>query len=297
MPFFNSDDLQQLAKAIAAMSQQLTAQQRHLDQLQQGTSVSLTETRAVVRDSLATITTDLASIRSALQLERTSGEAAADHLNDAREVARRALAEQRDLNAATMAATVAAIRADVEQFIRPAPEAPTEAASAPTVAPEAAAEDKGHGELLKAAAGISAAKLTAHRDTWAFLVEHAGQDRHFHIPGDITADGGTVTVDVSGRSLVAALTSLQAVHAATGADPGTAAIAEHLYDRIKKTVNAVAAEPHTGNGAEPVTIVIDDRAKPDAAQPATGTEPEADAGTPADGGGPAGDEPDGHLGD
>lgn len=273
MPFFNSDDLQQLAKAIAAMSQQLTAQQRHLDQLQQGTNVSLTETRAVVRDSLATITTDLAGIRSALQLERTSGEAAVDHLNDAREVARRALAEQRDLNAANLVATVAAIRADVEQLIRPAPEAPTEAASAPTADPEAAAEDKGHGELLRAAAGISAATFRVHRDTWAFLVEHAGQDRHFHIPGDVTAHGGTVTVSVSGRSLVAALTSLQAVHQAPGVDPGTAAIARHLYDRIEKTVGAVAATPHTGDDAEPVTITVDDRAG--VSPPPAAAEPEA----------------------
>jgi hypothetical protein len=121
-------------------------------------------------------------------------------------------------------------------------------------------EDK-HPKLLLAAAGISAAELRVHRDTWAFLVEHAGQDRHFHIPGGVEEKDGIVKVQVSGPSLVAALTSLQAVHQAADADPGTAAIAQHVYGRIAKTVKAVAKDPHSGADGDPVAIVIDDRIK------------------------------------
>ncbi|MEL3944187.1 MULTISPECIES: hypothetical protein [Streptomyces] len=120
--------------------------------------------------------------------------------------------------------------------------------------------DHDHLDLLRKAAGISTARLTVHRDTWAFLVEHAGQDRHFHIPGAVTENQGTVAVDVSGLSLVAALTSLRGVERAPGVDPGTAAIARHLYERVADTVRSLTASPHPG--AEPVHIVIDDRAAP-----------------------------------
>jgi hypothetical protein len=231
----------------------------------------------------------LAAYQDAVErLAQTTTSAAAGHLNDTREVVRRALTEQRDANAAA----VIAIRDDIHRLDRPAPAATPEAAQAPQAAPEAAGEHAGHVKLLKAAAGISAATFRVHRDTWAFLVEHAGQDHHFHIPGDVTADGGTLTVDVSGRSLVAALTSLQAVHQATGVDPGTRAIAQHLYDRIEQTVNAVAATPHTGDGAEPVTITVDDRIGASPATEAPTAEPEA-----TNNDGPADDGPDSHLGD
>jgi hypothetical protein len=220
---------------------------------------------------------------TAERLAQTTTSAAAGHLNDARDAIGKALAEQRDANAAA----VIAIRDDLQRLGRPRLAATPETMQA---LPEGASEQDDHSMLLRAAARISVAKLTAHRDTWAFLVEHAGQDHHFHIPGDVTAHGGTVTVDVSGRSLVAALTSLQAVHQAPGADPGTAAIARHLYDRIKKTVNAVAAAPHTGDGAEPVTIVIDDRAGAGPKTETPAAEPEADDGPVEDG-------PDSHLGD
>ncbi|WP_169316704.1 hypothetical protein [Actinacidiphila oryziradicis] len=97
---------------------------------------------------------------------------------------------------------------------------------------------------------------------------------------------------MSGCSLVAALTSLQAVHQARGVDPGTAAIAQHLYDRIADTVRAIAKAPHTGGGAEPVTITVDDRIGVSPTTEASVAEPEA-----ANDDGPADDGPDSHLGD
>jgi len=210
-----------------------------------------------------------------------------------REVVRRALNESRDTligQLTGITADLATIRASVQRFDhpgQPVPEAPQEAAQQPQTTTIVAGDQEAHAALLRAAAGISTATLNVHRDTWAFLVEHAGQDRHFHIPGEVTADGGTVRVDVSGPSLVAALTTLRAVHQALAVDPGSAAIARHLYDRIADTVNAVANTPRTGGGAAPVTITIDDRATPAvelAADPGPDDGPEpgdADA-TPAD---------------
>lgn len=107
----------------------------------------------------------------------------------------------------------------------------------------------------------SAATLHAHRDTWEFLVKHAGPDQHFHLPGEVQDAAGTVLAKVSGPSLVAALTSLDRV-SRTNPDPGTRAIAGHLHTRLTETVEEIVTRPHRGDGAEPVRIVIDDRAKP-----------------------------------
>ncbi|MEI5100802.1 hypothetical protein RB200_22595 [Streptomyces sp. PmtG] len=65
---------------------------------------------------------------------------------------------------------------------------------------------------------------------------------------------------VSGLSLVAALTSLRAVRHAPSAAPGTAAIAQHLYERIAGTVRSLGATPRPDAG--PVRIVIDARVAP-----------------------------------
>ncbi|MER6076312.1 hypothetical protein ABT187_47910 [Streptomyces sp. NPDC001817] len=100
-----------------------------------------------------------------------------------------------------------------------------------------------------------------HRDTWAFLVEHAAGDRHFHVPGVVDEQEGFVTVHVSGPSIVAALTSLDRV-SRTDDDPGTRAIAEHLYQRFADTVQEIIKHLHRGQEATAVKIVIDDRAKP-----------------------------------
>lgn len=117
-------------------------------------------------------------------------------------------------------------------------------------------------ELLQAAAGISAAHLYTHRDNWAFLVEHAGRNPHFRVPGKVTPQKhGAVRVALSGRSLVATLTSLDALSQQPDTIPDdTRALALRLYEQLKTTVQAIADAPQTG-GDKPVTIVIDDRQK------------------------------------
>jgi hypothetical protein len=268
VPFVSNDVLQQILIEFGKFQQRLDDQQEAIRQLAQTNSAAVAANLNETRDI---VSTELAAVRDTLRgFDRTNGDAAAGHLSEARDVARRALAEQRDLNAANLVATVAAIRDDIEHLARPAQEAPAGAVSAPTAVPEAPVADEGHSDLLRAAAGISAATLNVHRDTWAFLVEHAGQDRHFHIPGEVIADGGTVRVDVSGPSLVAALITLRAVHTAPGVDPGTAAIARQLYDRIAGTVNAATGAVVDGSEPEPEPTAD---SEPVVAEPDGQTEP------------------------
>jgi hypothetical protein len=243
--------LGQVLTDLAAVKQQLADQQHAIDQIRQDTTAAintgLAENRAVIRDGLTraneTISDPLTQIGSEL-------------------VAIRGGIGQLD-NQIKTAATAAVQQPVPEQAQELTPEPVEDQAPSPELEPEmvVAQQVEHDADTLRAAAGISAARLHIHRDTWAFLVERAGQDRHFHIPGDVTANGGTVQVDVSGRSLVAALTSLRTVYRAADVDPGTGAIAEHLYERIAKTVKDIAASPHSGDGADPVAIVIDDRIK------------------------------------
>ncbi|MCX4615911.1 hypothetical protein OHB25_49260 [Streptomyces mirabilis] len=228
----HSQQLQGILEQLAALRQQVENQQRSIDRI------------------------DTATIA-----------AARDHLNDTREVVRRALGENRDVligQLASISSDLATLRANAQRFGEERPPEPTAATkleqSAATDQEADGKEDK-HPKLLLAAAGISAAEFRVHRDTWAFLVEHAGHDPHFHIPGGVEEKEGIVKVQVSGPSLVAAFTSLRAVYEADGADPGTAAIARHVYGRIAKTVKAVAKDAHSGTGGDPVAIVIDDRIK------------------------------------
>jgi len=255
--------LGQLGADLAAVKQQVTDQQHAIDQIRQDTTAAittgLTENRAVIRDGLAraneTVAGPLANIGNELVAIRGGINQLDGQI--------RAAAERRTEEPAKQPAPV-------EDETPPTPEP----ATAPE--PETVRPVEHDPVTLRAAAGVSAATLHAHRDLWAFLVEHAGRDPHFHIPGDVTAEGGTVHVDVSGRSLVAALTSLRTVYQAADVDPGTAAIAEHLYGRIADTVKAVTAAPHSGAGAEAVVIVIDDRIKPEAGEQDVGDDEPSD---------------------
>ncbi|NJP51514.1 hypothetical protein HCJ93_15910 [Streptomyces sp. SBST2-5] len=132
---------------------------------------------------------------------------------------------------------------------------------APDPEPRPGPEGEQDLEVLRAAAGISAATLHAHRDTWEFLVKHAGQDQHFHLPAEVQDAAGTILAKVSGPSLVAALTRLHRVSHTAG-DAGTRAIAAHLHGRLTETVQEIVTRPHRGDGADPVHVVIDDRAAP-----------------------------------
>ncbi|GGX35457.1 hypothetical protein [Streptomyces lomondensis] len=105
--------------------------------------------------------------------------------------------------------------------------------------------------------------LHAHRDTWEFLVKHAGADQHFHVPGAVAETCGIVVARLSGPSLVAVLTRLDDVRRDTAAGLGTQAIAHHLHERIGRIVEVIARDPRTGGDCDPVIIRIDDRPKAD----------------------------------
>lgn len=113
-------------------------------------------------------------------------------------------------------------------------------------------------DILRAAAGIAHATVKAQRDTWAFLIQVAGNEKHFHIPGKVKGDHGFVSVRFSGPSLVAAITSLSHIAHITD-NPNTRAIAEHIRDKITAAVREVLDNPGSGNKGKPVCIVIDDR--------------------------------------
>ncbi|MCX4596142.1 hypothetical protein OG819_42775 [Streptomyces sp. NBC_01549] len=265
MAFGNGDLLRQISNQLgqvltdlAAVKQQLADQQHAIDQIRFDTTAAintgLTENRAVIRDGLTraneTISDPLTQIGSEL-------------------VAIRGGIGQLDNQIRTAAA---------QSVQRPAPEpepVPVEDQASPSPEPDPVPEPEPEKsqltdddlKTLRAAAGISAATLHAHRDTWEFLVKHAGPDRHFHVPGEVQDAVGTVLAKISGPSLVAVLTSLGSVKDDPAADPGTRAIAHHLHERIGNIVNEIAAAPHSGGDVEPVKIVIDDRLKPEDDQP------------------------------
>jgi hypothetical protein len=247
-----NSQLTQAVADLAALKQQLADQQHTIDQIRQDATAAITtglaEIRAVARDGLARtneITTGpLASIGGELVALRGAITGLDNQLQ----------------RALTPVAPETTPEPEPAEDTPPAPEPEPQ----PEPQTEAATERTADGDLaiLQAAAGISAATLHAHRDTWEFLVKHAGQDQHFHLPGTAAVKDGAVEVAVSGPTLVATLTSLSAVSRKTG-DPGTAAIAGHLHRRLTETVEEIITSPHRGDGADPVRIVIDDRAKPD----------------------------------
>jgi hypothetical protein len=223
----NSDLLHQILRELGELRERVTSQQQAIEQMRGDTTAALNtglaETRAVVRDGLQRHQETIGE-----PLNRIGGELVAirNGVND--------LGRERPATVQTAA----------EPDRETADQAPTDISDA----------------LLRAAAGISRAKLQAHRDTWAFLVEHAIHDRHFRIPGEVQDTDGAVTAYVSGPSLVAAVTSLHDV-SRTSDSPVTRAIAGHLHDRLTETVQAIISNPHRGDGANEVAIVIDDRAK------------------------------------
>ena len=237
--------LGQLGADLAAVKQQVGDQQHAIDRIRQDATAAintgLTENRAVIRDGLAraneTVSGPLANIGNEL-------------------VAIRGGIGQIDSQLKTTAAAA-----------QPVPQE-REPVAAPTAiedqAPEAepateTSETRDDEEILRAAAGIAHATIEAHRDTWAFLIQTAGREQHFHIPGKVEDDGGFVRARVSGPSIVAAITSLNEV-ADTAGHPVTQAIAAHIHQKITAAVQAVIDNPHSGEPGNAVRIVIDDRA-------------------------------------
>ncbi|MFB7108670.1 hypothetical protein [Streptomyces sp. NPDC056291] len=248
-----TDQLNKITTELAAVRQQVADQQHTIDQIRQDTTAAintgLAEVRAVARDALArtneTATGPLAHIGNEL-------------------VAVRGAISQLEGQLRTVARPVDAPAPDPASA--PVENTPLEPAEAERPQPEpsqspAAIEEPPDLIVLRAAAGISAANLQAHRDTWAFLVKHASSDPHFHIPGDVTDAADIVNVRISGPSIVAALIRLDQVGRAD-LSPVTRAIAGHLYDRLAGAVQEIIENPDHRIEAEPVKITIDDRARP-----------------------------------
>ncbi|MGV4890742.1 hypothetical protein ACSR0Z_29985 (plasmid) [Streptomyces viridosporus] len=263
MPFGSADraQLQQITKQLvdlatdlAAVKQQVADQQHAIDQARQDATNAITsglaEVRAVARDALArtndVATGHLANIGSELVAIR----GAIDQL-DSR--LREASAPAQEGKAAPEKPASDSEPQPVEQSTPepvPEPEPDVEPASGPDP------------DILRAAAGIAHATVEAHRDTWAFLIQVAGNEQHFHIPGRVEDHDGFVSVRFSGPSLVAAITSL--AHVTHTADsPVTRAIAAHIHGKITVAVQAIIDNPSRDGDGTPVRIVIDDRAATD----------------------------------
>jgi hypothetical protein len=247
--------LDEISKDLAAVKQQVADQQHMIDQAR--------------RDATAAITSGLAEIRAVAReaLGRTSDVATGHLANIGSElVAIRGTIGQLDTRLKEPPAP-----APEEQAARVEPTTNREPQPVEQPAPEPAVEPEPHVErasgpdpdILRAAAGIAHATVEAHRDTWAFLIQVAGSEQHFHIPGRVEDHEGFVSVRFSGPSLVAAITSLD--HVAHNANsPVTRAIADHLHGKITTAVQEIIDRPHRGDGdGTPVRIVIDDRAAAD----------------------------------
>ncbi|WP_050793726.1 hypothetical protein [Streptomyces viridosporus] len=265
MPFGSGDraQLQQiieqlgkLATDLAAVKQQVNDQQNTINQIRQDATAAITtglaEIRAVARDAMSRtndiVTGPVASIGGEL-------------------VTIRSAIGQLDSRLQEQAASPPAPAAEPASPPAPEPEPTPVPEAVPEPDPEPEPErpdplDEPDVDTLRAAAGISAATLHAHRDTWEFLVKHVGADQHFHLPAEVRGAEGVVLAKVSGPSLVAALTSLHRV-SRTAPEAGTRAIAAHLHERLTETVQEIVTRPHRGDGADAVRIVIDDRAAPD----------------------------------
>ncbi|TDC27713.1 hypothetical protein E1265_00980 [Streptomyces sp. 8K308] len=155
-------------------------------------------------------------------------------------------------------AEAAAVRAEAETTRRALESAVRGPAGGGRGGPAEAAdgEPDRHSSLLLASAGIASVTLTCHRDLWAFLIEKAGHERHFRVPGEVRdAERGSVRVTLSGRTLIAAFTALGEIRDAD-APAGDRALAHELYEAFADVVAAAAAGPRMADGGE-VAVVID----------------------------------------
>ncbi|MGW0465361.1 hypothetical protein ACWDX6_08830 [Streptomyces sp. NPDC003027] len=133
-------------------------------------------------------------------------------------------------------------------------------------------DDTAHLGRLLSAAAIASAQLICHRETWDFITEQTSGRPHFRLPEQVSdADDGRIETSLSGRSLLALLTTMWQVirdhetSAATGRDQDLAtwALAAAVYRRTALAVDQVTHEDKKENG--PAVIVLDDRSKRTAA--------------------------------
>ncbi|MEW2078761.1 hypothetical protein AB0941_35075 [Streptomyces sp. NPDC013433] len=265
MPFGSGDRVQiqqileqlgKLATDLAAVKQQVADQQHMIDQARQNATAAITsglaEIRAVAREALgrssdvatghlANIGSELVAIRGAVSQMDTR--------------LRETLASAPEVKAAR---EDPAADSELQPIEQPAPQ------PAPKPEPHVEPASEPDPDILHAAAGIAHATVEAHRDTWAFLIQVAGKEQHFRIPGRVEDHEGFVSVRFSGPSLVAAITSLDHVHH-TAESPVTRAIAAHIHGKITTAVQEIIDRPGRDGDGTPVRIVIDDRAAADEA--------------------------------
>ncbi|MEU6990341.1 hypothetical protein ABZ953_06720 [Streptomyces sp. NPDC046465] len=247
--------LSQIGTDVTALKQQAADQQLAIDQIRQDTTAAintgLTENRAVIRDGLDrtrdTIGDPLTRISTELVAIRGSVNGLDGQL--------RALGDQ----------APPAPQTAQEPAPTPRPEPAEQTDSERVVAltePVDYDPDMPDSAILTAAAGVAHATLEAHRDTWAFLVQTAGNAEHFHIPGAVNDQDGFVEVRLSGPSLVAAIISLAHVTRDTDS-PVTRAIADHIQGKITDAVQAIIDRPRIHGPGAAVRITIDDQAQAD----------------------------------
>jgi hypothetical protein len=240
-----AEQLGEISKDLAALKQQVNDQQHMIDQ--------------ACQDATRAISSGLAEVREVARraLDRTSDVATGHLANIGSELlAIRGALGQLDTRLRETPAPTPEVQAAREEPAEPEPQPVKQPTPEPTPEPASGPDP----DILRAAAGIAHATVEAHRDTWAFLIQTAGREQHFHIPGKVHDDDGFVQVRFSGPSLVAAITSLD--HVAHNADsPVTRAIADHIHQKITTAVQEIIDRPHRGHGdGTPVRIVIDDRA-------------------------------------
>ena len=126
-----------------------------------------------------------------------------------------------------------------------------------------------HSDLLRQAARVSRAALICHRDIWDFVVGQADRHPHFRTPQQLSIDDDDrVAARLSGRSLIAVLSSLWATQHDSPANSGDWALATTLYTRINVQLAGLEDD------GDPVTITLDDRtpARPEVDQLSLPTE-------------------------
>ena len=259
MPFGSADretlgriakQVGEISKDLAALKQQVNDQQHMIDQAR--------------RDANTAISSGLAEVREVARqaLGRTSDVATGHLANIGSELLTiRSAIGQLETRLRETPAPTPEVKTAREEPAEPEPRPVEQPTPEPTPEPELHAEPASEPDpgILRAAAGISDATVEAHRDTWAFLIQVAGNEQHFHIPGRVEDHDGFVSVRFSGPSLVAAITSLDRVHR-TAPNPVTRAIAALIHGKITTAVQEIIDRPHRGDDGKPVRIVIDNRA-------------------------------------
>lgn len=236
------------------------------ESIRASTSDARTRTLDAVSHTRSQLASSIDSTRSDLGRRIDATHTNVDHLTRDLGAARREIAELQAL-IQTWRAEAAQTHAKALQGPEPA-SADAEQASSPPVAPPTTSADSDqtdenpldrHLRLISHAAGISQAAFTCHRDLWAHFVKNAGNEPHFHIPGEVSECLGNIRVTLSGPTLVAALTAMWRTREQSSRDSsvtGDWALANELYEAVAAAIDTVRDIPRHRD-RQKVAIVID----------------------------------------